>query len=712
MRSSTLWQKTLFNVTVARTAVLTLVYALAFNPSPAVPSDDSAPAPAPRTTLSEWASGLPVTMKILGPESFKGSVARRLKEEPLFLPNYRFFDDHNISVSPYGLDEKLNKDAETAVGYVLPAPKDPESIFVPLDSPNATQIWHAYGYGGIGMNENLGAGRDAGRGNTSVKGIGPTAMIGPNADWLHRNGGLTQVAAVFETVWGDVLNRSLPYGANRAAGISFYGKTLERTKFVPEPAVGISREASIRPANFMRNDSVTGEAKEWDLQRVLTALKSIEKVLPQPEGVTPPTERPELIRSGILEFVRRVAAQNAAAYSRRLYHGATSPSNIEMSGRFIDYGTETSLPGYIQFKTLDDDAPFGDTSIFERDLIHPFVAELRALLPQKDAALLPTDVELSKLLNDSYRTDVHREMLRLTGVPDDFLTDLARSPSGSSLGEMLFKLSKVGNEKVIPNKIGVPFRNSGKYDLAKLLAALSKGDSALALKALAGDKALAQEVGKTYSDFRAATQHLADAQSISKEHLDAYFKQATVLRNRTLSDLYLNLPMRLKSTTIDQLRFLVDKNINPTADLIEDLLNKNMLDFDPAGKFQLVVSEHHVSREGRQTSVIYDMKTGKYHTRVKIARRSSDFAVIDGKEVAWSDLRNARLNGGTPAVENSEFYEINSAETAVPPSAKQMELVLDNNLRLNVLSNGKRGFFDRLSAVYSCLGNRLKAIAR
>lgn len=209
------------------------------------------------------------------------------------------------------------------------------------------KVFLAERYGGSGIQRNGGGARCGFDGCYQVKGIGANPLVGLGTDWHHSNGALAADHAIYEAIWGEVLAQLLPYGAVRAQAVLLTDKYIdinfERNNRRARRAL-LVREPVIRPAHFERAPYFRPQPEYvgkmiHDAQRVRSVIRLLSDYLPTPtdgfsEGAYQDPQRHCV--EGLCELARRQARQMAFCRTRFLML-TTSPSNVAMDGRLLDF---------------------------------------------------------------------------------------------------------------------------------------------------------------------------------------------------------------------------------------------------------------------------------------------------------------------------------------------------------------------------------------
>lgn len=225
------------------------------------------------------------------------------------------------------------------------------------------KTFYAERYGGDGILRNGGGGRCGYDGRYLVKGIGPNSLVGENFDQSHADGRLTLHDAIYEAIWGEVIDLALPFGAIKTIAI-----VLTKEKFFlgarQHHRVLSVREPVVRPAHFVRalyyrerKDS----GLEKDFRRVKAAIKKLVLFLPISDFAYEPGEPLELqIRHGFVALAKRFACQFASARAKRILHYNVSASNVSIEGAWLDLTRTTIFSDCLIRDKLDVDRFVGE----------------------------------------------------------------------------------------------------------------------------------------------------------------------------------------------------------------------------------------------------------------------------------------------------------------------------------------------------------------
>lgn len=490
-------------------------------------------------TVSSLSDGPPTLMSShLDPSSYTKVVAHRLTQARVLWINYALLREMGIDVPAEGMTTQFEKEILEAFGYAIPQADDPSHLFGP-----ETKEFYADRYGGLGMNGNLGSGRAASAGKVQIKGIGKTPLVGRKVtDYGHAHGGASISESIQEAIWGEILHREMPNGANRVLAVISTGTYTQHSGWKEERALSV-RVDPLRPAHFLSNGSVDGEDAKADALRVNRVLSRLRDSLPKREETKHLSDH-DAIALGLREFIAKTGQQYAASYARRFFHGATSPSNFLMDGGSIDYGTQTAIPDFQKVKVLSDESYFGDTMMQKTDLLHEIIDDLAKTLPPSLRKAVPSREESDRLFDEAYFPHLRSEMLRLTGAPPELVSKMKNDPAANELAEELLKIARAGHDEVIEPK-GQTLQFRGTYDLGAILNLLASHDKkskrglSAALKPLIPKIEVRRSLIAHFSDFYTSLQTQARKAGIPKAVLAKYVREAAEVRNRSQPDLYI-----------------------------------------------------------------------------------------------------------------------------------------------------------------------------
>lgn len=409
--------------------------------------------------------------------------------------------------------------------YYLPLPGD--SITV---NEHETKVMLAERYGGKGLAYNGGGVRCGLDQNIQIKGIGKNCLAGNNTDFFHSYGGASLNEGIVEAIWGELFQQALPYGAARCYGLLTTGTRvpLLKPKAGQDPTTAralIIRQACLRIAHFMRAIYFRpqGEmlAAESDTQRTRAAILHIGTAFKTIYGDAPndPLDVDYLNRC-LSEMLRRKACQIAAARAKRIMHGSLIASNTSMDGRWLDFGTVSTLPDYGQFFISPSMPDFLNEELSIRGTLFDLRFYLGKYLPKGIGDRLSSAEQLWQDFETTLATRLKIEFLKLTGIPEQQLENTPTAIQDAVYGH-LQRIMRSSNgirftllhhdpetRPQLPEKLG-RFQLNAVLKQAALCA--SQDELEQTLQALLPDTALRQSFIQSYWALMQAQTHTHDA---------------------------------------------------------------------------------------------------------------------------------------------------------------------------------------------------------
>ena len=342
-------------------------------------------------------------------------------------------------------------------------------------------------YGGFGVGPNGGSGRAARIGAFQIKGVGPTPLANSVTDAQHRHGGMTLADCISEAIWGEILSFALPYGACRCVAVlSVDGHCRwdhdpmiaeENDRYVEmafAPRGLYVRMAPIRPAHFLRNHKydLSRDGVRADIARVKAAVEAADQLF-RYRSVADADQEQQGPVAALHAFCDRLAAQASAARARRIWHGSITPSNIDLSGRWLDFSTTSGLPDWSdlagQYNVFWDIRPYRQLI---NDLCDSFAkhSPLGAVIEKERSQLLTS---FNRRLCDSQTDD----FAALSGLPIRLSMCTAdEALELTAFSDTIIELCRFGNDKPRP----VPYPSdptpNGPADVVSILRDLGDAD--------------------------------------------------------------------------------------------------------------------------------------------------------------------------------------------------------------------------------------------
>lgn len=397
--------------------------------------------------------------------------------------------------------------------YCVPAEHEQQGAYL-----SETRVTFGERYGGRGIMHNGGGVRCGFDGKWQVKGIGRNCLAGdnPNNFW-NTHGGATLEEGVREAVWGEICHLVLPWGGIRIAGIVDTGTKTHYQSPQGEsmvPRALILREPALRPAHYMRAPDYHPNSQMRtkycsDTVRTKAAVLEIDQGFASALGMPLKVRHdPQFINQCLAEMVTRISLQIATARAKRIMHGSISCSNIALDGRFLDYGTISSLSDYGRVIIAR-----GSTDLWtEHTALYPTLSNLifymKKYLPETVGKELLSYEKLVAFYNYRFSRDLVLQFLKLTGIPL-FLLQQLNNGLLNDMGRCLSDIFTQGNKEPfkfrtldeMPNMMG-NFHLNSIIQVACLCSSESEAEQAIF--ELLHDPALRKRFAHIYVKIRQA----------------------------------------------------------------------------------------------------------------------------------------------------------------------------------------------------------------
>jgi hypothetical protein len=332
-------------------------------------------------------------------------------------------------------------DAETAMlSQALSGAPTPESFarfFSYLPQENScfdkesldltdVRMYQAERYGGAGIGNNGGGGRVGNFGGFQIKGTGPNPLgDNTNSTW-HSYGSLHLVDAAYEAIMSTILNRMLPLGCVKTYGLIFTNSrgALHAKGSALHPTSGalLVRDLSVRPAHFMRAALFLPKKSSNllpDRHRVRMVNRQLRKEFGHDNNYI----------KYLGTFILSAAKQFAFALAARITHGALTPSNICLDGRWIDLTETRFLPGGTNF--------YGQSPFYQdAQIVVKVIAELAHVYGKSNGVqfnLAPLIAYYQKVFDSCFAY----YSLAILGLPAARQTEAAESDEGKLIAKAL-----------------------------------------------------------------------------------------------------------------------------------------------------------------------------------------------------------------------------------------------------------------------------------
>lgn len=210
-------------------------------------------------------------------------------------------------------------------------------------------------YGGLGTGENGGGVRCGNIGDYQLKGIGINPLLGDHDNYNHYTGNYSLNEAACEVIKTQIFGHILPVGVVNAYGLIYTGisRYSGDSYGYRLPLALMVREKCLRPGHLLPQPFFKPLKRYRHLIRSdLARVRSVNR-----EFFGRFKDNNELI----LFFGKFLAASaNQLAFGKlfRIAHGAYSPSNVCMDGRWLDLTNMTMVPAGLNYAANYDTVEF------------------------------------------------------------------------------------------------------------------------------------------------------------------------------------------------------------------------------------------------------------------------------------------------------------------------------------------------------------------
>ncbi|MBX9798744.1 MAG: hypothetical protein K2Y13_04720 [Burkholderiaceae bacterium] len=361
-------------------------------------------------------------------------------------------------------------------GYCVPIMGDEPRMYLPV-----FKKYSAERYGGDGIGSNGGGARCGLASGVQVKGIGANLLVGTVTDYWHSHGGAALEEGVQEAIWAEVCHIALPYGAARVHSLISTGTMTPYRCFLGDSITRralIIREPALRPAHYMRAifhhpNQEMRQRYSNDVFRTKTAVGAITDGLAAAFGARQGKQSDaDYINQCLREMCERFACQAATARAKRIMHGTLNASNICLDGRWIDFGTISTLSDYGRIKLGRNQQ--SDLWLQHLSLLGPIsdlIFYLRKYLPLHIAKSILHAKDFSDVYLNKYNDRLMIETLKLIGVREVHFSEIEKNHL-HRLYVCMQKIILTGNKE--PFKLDYPGDwempvVTGKYHLNTIL---------------------------------------------------------------------------------------------------------------------------------------------------------------------------------------------------------------------------------------------------
>ncbi|HUP58304.1 MAG TPA: hypothetical protein VM598_12680 [Bdellovibrionota bacterium] len=604
----------------ARVFALLLLAALGLHSQPLRAQEDTRPrALKPIESLAE---GPPAQLgRTLGPTSFVPYRVRKLARARVVWVNFRLLRELGIEIPPDGLNPEWERRILDAFAWWVPRPVDPQDAF----TDEWREIW-ALRYGGKGIADGFGGARNGLFGQVDSKSSGVNSLIGASeGDWNEfPNKGTGALAnAANAAIHGETMTSELPNESNRTILIIEPGLTtkypLNERYWGGTEINGIEiRLPSDRAAAYMWAEHGTGPLQQSEAARLSENARLLTNALPQPPGATPSSER-ERLRSGMLEWARRLGRQYGAADAEGIYHGATSPSNGLLGGGFMDVDNSTSLPALSLAHNEGEDPPFRSRYIREH-VIFDFHEELERELPPELRSALPSYAELRNAFLNEHRQEARLRMIERSGVPIELARRMRALPESQALGQALLDTALAGaRPRAMRERVPEP---DTTHDLAKILELLARrpiasaAEAEIALAPLVPELRLRKRLAAAHFAYRRELLVRARADGISERGLLKLLGVQAELRNRERYHLRREVLKSRTQQAVDWYGHTGDRTVLWNS--IDERIALSRRRFESRDPYRAVLGQWEIQLDGKSLSLVYDARADRLEAEVRV----------------------------------------------------------------------------------------------
>ncbi|MDD4974840.1 MAG: hypothetical protein PHY93_10850 [Bacteriovorax sp.] len=617
--------------------------------------------------MSEPTHGIPkLSKENIDPISYVPIKANKLKDARVVWLNFDLLREKGIEIPREGVTPEFEQRLLDQFAYMVKSDHDNADDFLPEE-----KTLYADRYGGYGLGVNWGSGRAASSGEYQVKGSGQTPLVGDGQTFDHAHGGASFKESIQEAIWGEVNQQELPLGSNRVLMIIDSGTDTSWSDGTKEPRAMIVREDPLRPAHYLEAFAGNGPWREIDNERVHKNFLNFLKSIPLPANVDrSKLAKEDIVKQGLEEFIDRIAQQFAAANARRVYHGAISASNIDLSGKFLDFGTETTLSDFGKAEVLSHSKSF-DQEVMDHveQTLFPLLSMVQKEL-KDHSEKLPARYQLHNLVEDKFKYYQKIEFLNLLGTPDHLNRKFIENSYANDLAESMVKIAFSSSsaktysvDKEMPERMGT-YPSS---EIFRILGA-TKSTDPLKLENEIGEKLpedLRKELSVNYSNYIKFITKEAENESISHEAFFQYKLAQSLIKNRDIPELYRSNLHAANIKLIDQ--FKQDGDRSKIWKSIDKKITNSRMTYKELAPYQVTLNSEYNKLSGEVRYLIFDAKKnqhiikiisplrqnqfGFYNNRIHIIS-NNDIPIIRYTENNWSTHHEVK---GRAVNENIEF---------------------------------------------------------
>jgi hypothetical protein len=276
-----------------------------------------------------------LNLETFSEECFVEHKVRYYKKSSIAWLNLRWLVSEGVDISDPTAVCMFEKRVTERYAFGKPTEDQNEEDFLPLQE---TVI--ADRYGATGGSYFGGSGRCSIKDNYIIKGTGRTALASPYADADHSNGLVEMGEAIREVIYSELFYHELPNQSVPILAVIDTGTKAYFNEDGAEKRVAlVIRPFFVRPAHFERsifydhNPKQNQSTQPIDAKRVQFYAKHFSK------------ENPKFFE----QMWQGIVEQKAAERALRLWSGRFLTSNMEFTGKSVDFGMSSSLPGWFKY---------------------------------------------------------------------------------------------------------------------------------------------------------------------------------------------------------------------------------------------------------------------------------------------------------------------------------------------------------------------------
>jgi len=553
----------------------------------------------PLTALNE---GIPKVQEqnFLPPEQYIEIEVAQLAHPKIVWVNIPLLKELGFDISDT-LTPAEEKDLLKSLAWVVPDAK-----ISPQEITDERKMMVTDYYGGDGLGPNSGSARAASGGMVQIKGVGVTPHFYEPLENNRSFPGRSSVhEAIKDAVWGEVLNNELAYGANRIIAI------ISRGVLSPsgEAQMLEIRMDPVRAGHYIPR-YYTNDVK--DKERSKVSLSRLENALPRPQdGYPKKINRIERIALGLIEYSRRLGIQYAQLFMKRLYHGATSESNIEISGKMIDFGTASAQSGYEKIQFLSKLDPFGKISNIETYNLKLFYDNLPFTFQERrklNSYLNESKIQgksMNKMITTfraSYRMEREKLALQLIGLPRVMVESLYQEHR--QLAAKLVELvdEQIKNSELLPLKSYPDLNNRSSGPIQEITEILygnkPKTNNFIQLESMIQN--LINEAIQWSSQRGVAKVHLLNLMAKNSQFI-----------NRPMNDLFIS-NLREKTRQVNEI--FLQGNDSALSESIKEIVKNSIREIHGLPWYEAPQTLKLDKTTGRLSVIVYNAKTNLIKT--------------------------------------------------------------------------------------------------